>query len=166
MKAFAPKRIAAAACIAAAGLALYSFSTDDRLFRASKNLEVFNAVFKELDMFYVDTIKPEEMIQNGVEGMLALTDPYTEYYPEEENDTAKNDTYGAENTLKTIAGIILGLGIIAIFISIISVFATGMPFITVLGIIILFLIILGSWALLRCFANISITLKEIKARIK
>lgn len=23
------------------------------------------------------------MIQNGVNGMLALTDPYTEYYPEE-----------------------------------------------------------------------------------
>lgn len=34
-------------------------------------------------MFYVDTINPEKMIQNGVNGMLALTDPYTEYYPEE-----------------------------------------------------------------------------------
>lgn len=84
MKAFAPKRIAAAACIAAAGLALYSFSTDDRLFRASKNLEVFNAVFKELDMFYVDTIDPDKTIKAGIDAMLMQLDPYTVYFPEEE----------------------------------------------------------------------------------
>ena len=45
-------------------------------------------------MFYVDTVKPEEMIQNGVEGMLALTDPYTEYYPEEEVSSLKEMTTG------------------------------------------------------------------------
>lgn len=114
---------------------------------------------EEQHKYYIDSKIPLEVTDEEYAEIC-------KYYPEEENDTAKNDTYGAENTLKTIAGIILGLGIIAIFISIISVFATGMPFITVLGIIILFLIILGSWALLRCFANISITLKEIKARIK
>lgn len=88
------------------------------------------------------------------------------YYPEEEIGVVKNETYGAENTLKTIAGIILGIGIIATLVLIITVFATGMPFITTLYAIILFLVILGSWALLRCFANISVTLKEIKAKIK
>lgn len=88
------------------------------------------------------------------------------YYPEGETNVVENETYGAENTLKTIAGIILGIGIIATFIFIITVFATGMPFVIVLGAVILFLIILGSWAILRCFANISITLKEIKAKIK
>ena len=65
------------------GLGLASFKEDDRNFQIAKNLDLFNAIFKELDMFYVDTVKPEEMIQNGVEGMLALTDPYTEYYPDE-----------------------------------------------------------------------------------
>ena len=88
------------------------------------------------------------------------------YYPEEEIGVVKNETYGAENTLNTIAGIILGIGIVATFVLIITVFATGMPFITILYAVILFLTILGSWALLRCFANMSITLKEIKAKIK
>lgn len=88
------------------------------------------------------------------------------YYPEEEIGVVKNETYGAENTLNTIAGIILGIGIVATFVLIITVFATGMPFIIILYAVILFLTILGSWALLRCFANMSITLKEIKAKIK
>ena len=65
------------------GLGLSSFKDDDRNFQIAKNLDIFNSIFKELDLFYVDTINPEKMIQNGVNGMLALTEPYTEYYPEE-----------------------------------------------------------------------------------
>ncbi len=71
------------------GLGVSSFTEDDRSFQKAKNLDIFNAIFKELDMFYVDTINPEKMIQNGVNGMLALTDPYTEYYPEEEMSSLK-----------------------------------------------------------------------------
>lgn len=71
------------------GLGLLSFKGDDRNFKIAKNLDLFNAIFKELDMFYVDTVDVEKMIQNGVNGMLALTDPYTEYYPEEEVSSLK-----------------------------------------------------------------------------
>ena len=40
------------ACVGLAGSALFGFSKgDDRNFRIAKNLDVFNAVFKELDMF-------------------------------------------------------------------------------------------------------------------
>ena len=66
------------------GLGLSSFASidnDDRKFRISKNLDIFNTIFKELDLFYVDTINPDKMIQNGVEGMLMMTDPYTAYFP-------------------------------------------------------------------------------------
>ncbi len=66
-----------------------SFKKDDRNFQISKNLDIFNSIFKELDLFYVDTIDTEKMIQNGVNGMLALTDPYTVYYPEEEMSSLK-----------------------------------------------------------------------------
>lgn len=45
-------------------------------------------------MFYVDTVNAEKMIQTGVEGMLSLTDPYTEYYPEEEVSSLKEMTTG------------------------------------------------------------------------
>ena len=76
------------------GMGLFSFKGNDRNFQIAKNLDLINAIFKELDMFYVDTINPEEMIQNGVEGMLALTDPYTEYYPEEEVSSLKEMTTG------------------------------------------------------------------------
>ena len=66
---------------------------DERSFQIVKSLDVFNAVFKELDMFYVDTINPKEVIEYGIRAMLAKTDPYTEYYPEEDN-TLKEMTSG------------------------------------------------------------------------
>ena len=67
--------------------------TDDRNFQIVKSLDVFNSVFKELDMFYVDSINPKEIVEYGIRAMLAKTDPYTEYYPEEDN-TLKEMTTG------------------------------------------------------------------------
>ena len=67
--------------------------SDDRSFQIVKSLEVFNSVFKELDMFYVDSIDPKEVIEYGIQAMLAKTDPYTEFYPEEDN-TLKEMTSG------------------------------------------------------------------------
>ena len=68
-------------------------NSDERSFQVVKSLDVFNAVFKELDMFYVDTIDPKEVIEYGINAMLTKTDPYTEYYPEEDN-TLKEMTSG------------------------------------------------------------------------
>ena len=66
---------------------------DDRNFQIVKSLDVFNSVFKELDMFYVDSIDPKGVVEYGIRAMLAKTDPYTEYYPEEDN-TLKEMTTG------------------------------------------------------------------------
>ena len=66
---------------------------DERNFQIVKSLDVFNSVFKELDLFYVDTIDPKEVVEYGIRAMLAKTDPYTEYYPEEDN-TLKEMTSG------------------------------------------------------------------------
>ena len=68
-------------------------SSDDRNFQIVKNLDLFNSVFKELDMFYVDTINPKAIIEYGIHAMLSKTDPYTDYYPEEDN-TLKEMTTG------------------------------------------------------------------------
>ena len=68
-------------------------SSDDRNFQIVKSLDVLNSVFKELDMFYVDTINPKEVIEYGIQAMLSKTDPYTEFYPEEDN-TLKEMTSG------------------------------------------------------------------------
>lgn len=88
------RKMLAGAFIVMLGMGMTSFKEDGRNFQISKNLDIFNSIFKELDMFYVDTVNAEKMIQTGVEGMLSLTDPYTEYYPEEEVSSLKEMTTG------------------------------------------------------------------------
>lgn len=70
-------------------VALMSFKGDDRNFRISKYLDIFHSVFRELDMMYVDTIDVADAIETGIHAMLADLDPYTVYYPEEEDEDLK-----------------------------------------------------------------------------
>ncbi|OAV68840.1 putative CtpA-like serine protease [Bacteroidales bacterium Barb6XT] len=55
----------------------------DNRFEVSKNLEIFNALVKEVEMFYVDSIDIEKAVRRGIHAMLSGLDPYTEYIPEE-----------------------------------------------------------------------------------
>ena len=48
-----------------------------------KNLDIFNALYSNLDLFYVDTLNPGQTMTAAIKGMLSSLDPYTEYYPEE-----------------------------------------------------------------------------------
>ena len=85
MKKLLNRRIAIVAVAVIATVAFFSFkSGDDRNFQIAKNLDIFNAIVKELDMFYVDTIDPNKTIREGIDNMLYTLDPYTEYFPEEE----------------------------------------------------------------------------------
>ena len=44
----------------------FSFkSGDSRSFQIAKNLDIFNSIVKELDMFYVDTLDPNKTIREG-----------------------------------------------------------------------------------------------------
>lgn len=58
----------------------------DNRFEISKNLEIFNALVKEMEMFYVDSVDIEKSLRRGINSMLAGLDPYTEYIPEENMD--------------------------------------------------------------------------------
>ena len=49
----------------------------------AKNLEIFNALYKNLDLMYVDTLDANKVVGAGIDAMLRSLDPYTEYYPEE-----------------------------------------------------------------------------------
>lgn len=64
------------------GIALFSLAFSDDYFEASKSLEIFNSLYKEININYVDDINSSEMIQTGIEAMLQSMDPYTEYVPE------------------------------------------------------------------------------------
>lgn len=52
----------------------------------SKNLDIFNALFKEMQTFYVDTINAEDAIETAIGGMLSKLDPYTEYMPKKKQE--------------------------------------------------------------------------------
>lgn len=54
-------------------------------FEINKNLEIFNSVVKQLDMFYVDTVNVEKTVQSGIVSMLSQLDPYTEVYLTDED---------------------------------------------------------------------------------
>ena len=54
-----------------------------------KNLDIFNALYSNLDLFYVDTLNPKQTMTAAIDGMLRSLDPYTEYYPEEETKNLK-----------------------------------------------------------------------------
>ena len=58
-------------------------SEKDR-FEISKNLDIYNALFKELNLFYVDSIDIKKTTTDNIDFMLKRLDPYTEYIPEEE----------------------------------------------------------------------------------
>jgi len=72
----------------------YAQKVSERYFDINKNIEIFNSVVKELDMFYVDTVNIEKTIESGIVSMLAGLDPYTNYIAEQEMDDFKFMTTG------------------------------------------------------------------------
>lgn len=62
---------------------------DNHNFEVGKNLDIFNALYKNLDLLYVDTLEPGATIAAGINGMLRSLDPYTEYYAEGDTKNLK-----------------------------------------------------------------------------
>lgn len=67
---------------------------DSSRFEVSKQLDIFNALVKEMEMYYVDTIDMRAIMRRGINAMLRGLDPYTEYIPEDELDDLKMITTG------------------------------------------------------------------------
>ena len=55
----------------------------------AKNLDIFNALYKNLDLMYVDTLDANKVLKVGIDAMLQSLDPYTEFYPEEKQKELK-----------------------------------------------------------------------------
>lgn len=53
-------------------------------YTVARNLETFSAIYKQLDMLYVDTLDADVTVGAGIRAMLRSLDPYTEYYAPEE----------------------------------------------------------------------------------
>lgn len=55
----------------------------------AKNLEIFNALYKNLDLMYVDTLDANTVVTTAIDAMLSSLDKYTEYYPEDRQKELK-----------------------------------------------------------------------------
>lgn len=55
----------------------------DRKADISRNLDIFNSIYRELQTTYVDTIDANKSINTAINSMLNQIDPYTEYIPED-----------------------------------------------------------------------------------
>ena len=58
-------------------------NSSDHNYRVAKNLQTFNAVYRNLDLLYVDSLDADEVVGDAVNQMLHSLDPYTEYFPED-----------------------------------------------------------------------------------
>jgi carboxyl-terminal processing protease len=58
-----------------------SFKSD--FFEVAKQLEIYNAIFKELNMHYIDEVNPAQLTSDAVNDMLKNLDPYTRYFDEQ-----------------------------------------------------------------------------------
>ena len=65
-------------------LAAQAQKNKDHNFEVGKHLDIFNQVYKNLELLYVDTLSPKETIGTGINAMLRSLDPYTEYYAQDE----------------------------------------------------------------------------------
>jgi carboxyl-terminal processing protease len=60
----------------------------------SKSLSIFNSVLRELEMYYVDSLKHDQLIKTALDNMLQTLDPYTVYIPESETEDINFMTTG------------------------------------------------------------------------
>lgn len=69
------------------GVTLSGFRND--FFEIAKQIEIYNSIFKEINMGYVDKTNPAQLMENGVKHMLAELDPYTVYSTEQDVQNAR-----------------------------------------------------------------------------
>ena len=65
-------------------LPMAGWAQENHQLEVGTNLDIFNSLYSNLDLFYVDTLNPKQTMTDAINGMLRSLDPYTEYYPEEE----------------------------------------------------------------------------------
>ena len=71
-----------------------SLNSQSNYFEISKNLEIFNNIYKELNTYYVDDTEPGKLMKEAIDAMLKKLDPYTQYIPESEIEDFRFQTTG------------------------------------------------------------------------
>ena len=68
-------------------IGLMSFA--DNYFEISKNLDVFSALYKEVNTYYVDDVEPSKLMRSCIDGMLKTLDPFTNYFSGSQIENAR-----------------------------------------------------------------------------
>lgn len=76
------------------GIAARERAGDGKYFEISKNIEIFNNVYKEINTNYVNELDPSKLMRTGVEAMLNSLDPYTNYVSESDMEGYRLITEG------------------------------------------------------------------------
>lgn len=87
--------IAAVVCGSRAGAAPKDTPAQSHDEAYQRNIAIFNALTRELEESYVDSIRVDDAFKAAIQGMLATVDPYTEYYPYDDKETLARLTTGA-----------------------------------------------------------------------
>ncbi|MFQ3181703.1 MAG: carboxyl-terminal processing protease [Polaribacter sp.] len=77
------------------GTIFLTYSFKSNFFEVAKQIEIYNTLFKELNMYYVDEINPAEFTNKAIKNTLKNLDPYTNFYTEQDVETAKIRRAGA-----------------------------------------------------------------------
>jgi carboxyl-terminal processing protease len=72
-----------------AAILLVSFSFKSKFFEVAKQIEIYNTLFKELNMYYVEEINPAEITTKAIKNTLKDLDPYTTFFNEQDVEDAK-----------------------------------------------------------------------------
>ncbi|MDE6437052.1 MAG: PDZ domain-containing protein, partial [Muribaculaceae bacterium] len=60
----------------------------------ARKLQTFNAIVKELNTNYVDTLQATVLMDNTIDALLSQIDPYTEYFPADNQEELQSLTEG------------------------------------------------------------------------
>jgi carboxyl-terminal processing protease len=81
------KRIIVIVSAVVISIGLMSFA--DGYFEISKNLDVFAALYKDVNTYYVDEVEPSKLMRSCIDGMLKTLDPFTNYFSGSQIEGAK-----------------------------------------------------------------------------
>lgn len=67
----------------------FLFSFQNRFFEIAKQIEIYNNLFKELNINYIDEINPGDLTDKAIKNTLKNLDPYTNFYNEQDVEDAR-----------------------------------------------------------------------------
>jgi carboxyl-terminal processing protease len=78
-------------------VAWLSIAATSQYFDISRNLDVYAALYKDLNNYYVDDASPSKLMRTSIDAMLKTLDPFTNYYNE-----SQIETYRMQNSEKLV----------------------------------------------------------------